>query len=154
MLPGLFQLLQSVPREQRAGNVIELRLDGMRLSRLKADSVSRTIAKIGDKAGIVVRKGDKANGVRTKHASAHDLRRGCAQRLINSGVSAETLKVIMRHADFDTTEKHYGAIRSAQTAADELFDKVELVTPTQSLVRGLTGGNDESLTQVSEAESS
>lgn len=45
------------------------------------------------------------------------------QRLINVGVSAETLKDIMRHADFATTEKHYGATRSAQAAGNEVRQK-------------------------------
>ena len=40
-------------------------------------------------------------------------------RLINSGVSAETLKIVMRHEDFATTERHYGAVRSAQQAGQE-----------------------------------
>ncbi len=45
---------------------------------------------------------------------------GQSQRLINPGVSAETLKVILRHKDFATTEKHYARGRSAQAAAREL----------------------------------
>ncbi len=69
---------------------------------------------IGKKAGIAVRQEDERTGTRTKFASAHGTRRGCTQRLINAGVSAETLKVIMRHADFATTEKYYGTMRSAQ----------------------------------------
>ena len=73
-------------------------------------------AMIGEKAGVVVRQ--------DQVASAHDIRRGCAQRLINAGVSAETLKVVMRHADFATTEKYYGATRSAQAAASEVRQKL------------------------------
>ena len=61
---------------------------------------------------------------RTKYASAHDLRRGCAQRLINAGVSAETLKVIMRHRDFSTTERYYGATRRAQSVAAEIAERL------------------------------
>jgi hypothetical protein len=41
-------------------------------------------------------------------------------QLINAGVSAETLMVVMRHADFATTQKFYGAMRSAQSAAAEV----------------------------------
>ena len=61
--------------------------------RLTKDRVSRIISMIGEEAGVVVRQEDK----RMKYASAYDLRRGCAQRLINPGVSAETLKVVLRH---------------------------------------------------------
>ncbi|MCA9010620.1 MAG: hypothetical protein KDB01_12795 [Planctomycetaceae bacterium] len=47
-----------------------------------------------------------------------------AQRLINVGVSAETLKVVMRYKDFATTEKHYGAMHSAQSAGAEIIARL------------------------------
>lgn len=93
------------------------------VERLTKERVGRVIAAIGKEAGVVVQKADADAGRREKFASAHDLRRGCAQRLINAGVSAETLKVVMRHRDFGTTEKHYGATRSAQSAAGEVAAK-------------------------------
>lgn len=74
---------------------------------------------------------------------AHDIRRGFAQRLINSGVSAETLKVVMRHCDFATTEKHYGAIRSAQAAAAEVHERLSADARTDAFVGGLVGGTKE-----------
>lgn len=40
-----------------------------------------------------------------------------SQQLINLGVSAEALKLIMRHSSFTTTEEHNGALHSAQSAA-------------------------------------
>jgi integrase len=93
--------------------------------RLTKDHVGRAISRFGEEAGIVVQQADKETGRRVKYASAHDLRRGCAQRLINAGVSAETLKVVMRHRDFATTEKYYGATRAAQAAAAEIYDRLE-----------------------------
>lgn len=81
------------------------------------------IAQIGEEAKIVVRRPNKEGG-RVKYASAHDLRRSCAERLINLGVSAETLMVIMRHKDFATTRKFYGAKRAAQAAAAEVHQKL------------------------------
>lgn len=111
-------------------------------SRLTKERVSRIIAMIGEKAGIVVRQADTRTGHRVKHASAHDLRRGCAQRLINAGISAETLKIILRHRDFVTTEKFYGATRSAQSAAAELHTKLPAVAHSDSLVGGLVGGKE------------
>ena len=92
--------------------------------RLTKEHVGRTISRIGEEAGIIVQQEDPENGRRQKYASAHDLRRGCAQRLINAGVSAETLKVVMRHRDFATTEKYYGATRAAQSAAAEIYDRL------------------------------
>ena len=64
--------------------------------RLTRERVSRVIAQIGEEAKVVVRQPDKETGRRIKYASAHDLRRSCAERLMNLGVSAETLMVIMR----------------------------------------------------------
>ncbi|MFZ9092188.1 MAG: tyrosine-type recombinase/integrase, partial [Planctomycetaceae bacterium] len=85
----------------------------MKRGRMTSEHVSRVIARIGQQADVVVQNDDVRSGRRKKYASAHDLRRGLAERLINAGVSAETLKVVMRHKDFGTTEKHYGAHRSA-----------------------------------------
>ena len=68
------------------------------------------------------------------------MRRGCAQRLINSGVSAESLKVVMRHREFATTERHYGATRSAQAAAGELHERLTTNATNEALVGGLMGG--------------
>ena len=92
--------------------------------------------------GIVVRQEDERTGRRRKFASAHDIRRGFAQRLINLGVSAETLKVVLRQRDFATTEKFYGAIRSAQSAAREVRGKLAPASDSPALVRGLVGGHE------------
>ena len=88
--------------------------------RLTKERVGRVIALIGQEADIVVQDRDDEQRKRLKYASAHDVRRGCAQRLINQGVSAESLKLILRHADFATTEKFYGAVKSAQSASSEI----------------------------------
>jgi integrase len=92
--------------------------------RLTTEYVGRVIESIGEKAGVVVQQPDEKTGRRIKYASAHDLRRGCARRLINAGVSAETLKIVMRHQDFKTTERYYGAIRAVQAAAAEVHQKL------------------------------
>lgn len=110
--------------------------------RLTKDHVSGVISAIGEKAGIIVKQKDERTGSREKFASAHDIRRGCAQRLINAGVSAETLQVLMRHANFATTEKFYGASRSAQAAANEVRKKTSTVTQKSELVGGLVGGHE------------
>ena len=103
--------------------------------RLTRERVSRVIAQIGEEAKVVVRQPDKETGRRIKYASAHDLRRSCAERLINMGVSAETLMVIMRHKDFATTRKFYGAKRAAQAAAAEIHQKLVLGEKAEELVR-------------------
>jgi integrase len=76
-------------------------------------------------------------GRRVKYASAHDLRRSCAERLINLGISAETLMVIMRHRDFATTRKFYGAKRAAQAAATEIHQKLLAADKADEPNRGL-----------------
>ncbi len=94
--------------------------DGGEIERLSKERVGRVIALIGREAKIIVQEADEEAHKRLKYASAHDIRRGCAQRLINQGVSAETLKLVLRHSDFATTEKFYGAVKNAQAASTEI----------------------------------
>jgi len=108
--------------------------------RMTKQRVGRIIALIGKKADVVVQLEDPRTHLRIKYASAHDIRRGLAQRLINVGVSAETLKVVMRHTDFATTEKHYGAVRSAQNAGAEIVARLSPACKNSALVGGLVGG--------------
>ena len=108
--------------------------------RLTTERVGKIISDIGEQAGIVVRRVKVNDKTRTKYASSHDLRRGCAQRLINAGISAETLKVIMRHREFSTTERYYGATRCAQSAAAEVAAKLAVGCSNSELVGGLVGG--------------
>ena len=108
--------------------------------RMTKDRVSRIIGLIGKKADVVVQVEDARTQHRVKYASAHDIRRGLAQRLINAGVSAETLKVVMRHKDFTTTEKHYGAMRSAQSAGAEIIARLRPAADNSAFVGGLVGG--------------
>ncbi len=118
-------------------------------TRLTKEQVGRTISDIGKDAAVVVQQEGSPTGRRLKYGSAHDLRRGCAQRLINAGVSAETLKVVMRHRSFSTTERFYGATRAAQAAATELIEKVSS-TDTSSFVGGLVGGQADDTSLSSE----
>lgn len=109
--------------------------------RLSKERVSRIISQIGENANIVVQQPDEETGRRIKYASAHDIRRGCAARLINLGVSAETLKLVMRHRNFATTERFY-ATRSAQSAASEIQQKISPDAPSDALVGRLVGRSD------------
>lgn len=137
--------------EQRAGQ--KSGITRSRPQRMSTAHVGRIIAKIGKDAGIVVRQADERTCSRIKYASAHDIRRGCAQRLINAGISAESLKVVMRHADFATTEKYYGAMRSAQAAAREVRMKLSTDANFDALVGGLMGGKKKT-PQLSDEEHS
>ncbi|MCA8998401.1 MAG: hypothetical protein KDA80_15490 [Planctomycetaceae bacterium] len=68
------------------------------------------------------------------------MRRRSAQRLINVSASADSLKVIMRHKDFATTEKHYDAIRTAQSAGEEVVSKLSVNT-NSPISGGISEGN-------------
>ncbi len=107
------------------------------VERLSDHHVGRVISEIGEAANVVVQQANEETGKRKKFASAHDLRRGCAERLINAGVSAETLKVIFRHSSFATTEKHYGDSRNAQSVAKEVASKL-----TNDQKSAFVGGNE------------
>ncbi|MCC6124053.1 MAG: site-specific integrase [Pirellulales bacterium] len=109
---------------------------------LTRERVSRIIAQIGETARVVVRQPDDATGRRIKYASAHDLRRSCAERLINAGVSAETLMVIIRHRDFATTRRFYGPKRTAQSAAVGIHQRLTAEGKKDELVGGLVGGKN------------
>jgi integrase len=125
--------MKSVPELRQRAEQHRAQMQIASCRRLTKEHVGRVISRIGTEAGIVVQQEDPETGRRLKYASAHDIRRGCAKRLINAGISAETLKVIMRHHDFATTEKFYGATRAAQSAAAEVYDKLESAdnTPQQ-----------------------
>ena len=116
--------------------------------RLTKERVSRVIGLIGMEAGIVVQMEDPRVQKRKKFASAHDIRRGLAQRLINAGVSAETLKVVMRHKDFATTERHYGALRSAHSAAAEISTRLTPSADSSAFVGGIKKAHDLSAEEV------
>jgi len=113
LLPWLDALLQSVPEADRTGYIFQPgslqgkvgRPDSTR--RISVEWCGKVIVKIGKAANIVVHPGDKKTGRLQKFASAHDLRRSCAERLIDAGVPERIVQRIMRHATFETTRKYY-----------------------------------------------
>lgn len=118
-LPEFAALLSEVPKDQRTGWVFRPETYKPMTDRVLTDWVSKVVARIGKKAGVVVIKSP------LKFASSHDLRRSVAQRMIDAGVSMYTVQTVMRHADFKTTQRHYGG-QSVARAADELK---ELMAP-------------------------
>jgi hypothetical protein len=64
--------------------------------------------------------------------------------MVQQRVSAEMLKVIMRHREFSTTERYYGATRCAQSAAAEIAEKLATECSKAELVGGLVGGISDS----------
>jgi integrase len=128
LLPGFEALLLETKERERFGWVFNpMSLQTMlgrrvRHQRPDAEWVGKIITRIGKAAGVIVRPtvGDKP----PKYASAHDLRRSCAERLISAGVPEREVSRVLRHASIETTRKHYapgnvqdsaGIIRKALT---------------------------------------
>jgi integrase len=66
----------------------------------------------------------KGNG-NPKFASAHDFRRSCAERLINSDVPEREVAKILRHADVETTRRFY-APGTVQQSAGIIREKLSV----------------------------
>lgn len=123
MLPDLESLLLEIPEEQRTGWVFNPQsLQGRigrkaRHGRPEPEWVSKVIVRIGKKAGVIVEPANAKRGTATKYASAHDLRRSCAQRLLDAGVPEREVQAVMRHASFETTRRHYAPGNVQKSAA-------------------------------------
>ena len=111
LLPGFESALLEIPTADRSGHVfnpmsLQIQHDrpvrhGRPTSRWVADVVRR----IGCKAGVVVQPA--RGGKPPKTASAHDLRRSCAERLIDAGVPEREVSRVLRHQKTDTTRRYY-----------------------------------------------
>lgn len=115
LLPWFEAVLLSVEEERRTGWIfspasLQLKL-GRKVShhRPQSDWVARVISRIGNAAGIVVDEADARTERPEKYASAHDLRRSCAQRLENEGVPPLLICRVIRHSSWETTRRHYAS---------------------------------------------
>jgi integrase len=109
LLPGFEALLLETPEHERTGWVfhparLRQRKDHQR-RRLDGEWVGKVISRIGESAGVVVEAGKGSKP--PKYASAHDLRRSCADRLIDQGVPEREVQRVLRHASGETTRRHY-----------------------------------------------
>jgi len=113
LLPWFEAILLRTPAENRNGwvfNPLSLQLKmgrKVRHHRPDAEWVGKVIARIGKAAGISVEPADEKTGRPEKHATAHDLRRSCGERLRNAGVPPLVICRVMRHVSWETTRKHY-----------------------------------------------
>jgi integrase len=120
LLPGFEALLLETPEIERFGWVLNpMSLQTMlgrrvRHQRPDAEWVGKVITRIGKAAGVIVQpaKGGRA----AKYASAHDLRRSCAERLVAAGVPEREVARVLRHASVETTRKHYAPGTVQQSA--------------------------------------
>ena len=131
-------MLRSVPEDERTGYVFNPKPARVRKhERATLDVATRTITKIGRKAGVVVARRPKL-----KHGSAHDLRRAFGNRWAKH-VKPAVLKDLMRHSQIETTMKYYVNSSAEETAdvlwkarpqdsqVDTLVDTAPKVTPRE-----------------------
>lgn len=118
MAPEFAELLSDTPEGERTGRVFNLMPARAHGDRLGKDAVSRTVAAIGEAAGIKVLTNPATGAV--KYASAHDLRRSFGERW-SIRVMPQVLMQLMRHESIDTTMRFYVG-RNAQTTADVLWE--------------------------------
>ena len=95
--------------------------------RLRHEWVGKVISRIGKRAGVIVAPGNPKDGKPPKFASAHDLRRSCAERMLDAGVPPLVIQQILRHASWETTRRHY-APGNVQKSAGTLR---ELLVPDE-----------------------
>jgi integrase len=122
LLPWFENVLLETPECNRTGWAFEpislqTRLGRrVRHKRLTAKWVGKVISSIGKAAGVVVTPPNKSKGTPAKYASAHDLRRSCAQRLLEAGVPPTEIACLLRHASWETTRKHYAPGETQKSA--------------------------------------
>jgi integrase len=130
LLPWFEDLIQETPESQRTGwcfNPVSLESKCGRppnSSRPQPEWVAKVISRIGKKAQVVVSQRGEGEARKIKYASAHDLRRSCAERLQDAGVPEKVIQRIMRHESWETTRRHYAPGR-VQTEARVLRETLE-----------------------------
>ena len=125
--------LQSTPVEDRHGFVFHPRIKKQRGERMRADTCSKLLCRIGERSKIQVaifkpREGETEP--RIKYASAHDLRRSFADRWTEV-VTEEQLMEMMRHKNIKTTRIYY-AKKRAERVEQALNAAMQQLSDTSS----------------------
>jgi integrase len=137
LLPWFETVLLETPEDRRTGWVFNPQsLQGkcnrpVTIDRVNVDWVGRVISKIGKKAGVKVDDGDERTKRPPKFASAHDLRRSCADRLEAAEVPEKIICRVLRHASYVTTRKHYSPGNVQREAG--MLRKILAPTPAANL---------------------
>ena len=154
MTPDFAEFLRQTPEAERVGRVF--RVDGLTTGQpMSSKRVSRTVTRIGRKAGVVVSRqmkmvkegildkaGQPTGQTRlverevAKYGSCHDFRRSFGTRWAMR-VRPPVLQALMRHSSIETTLTYYVAI-DADDIGDEL-DRVQ--SGDDSVGLGNTLGN-------------
>jgi integrase len=118
MVPDFAHLLETMPDDERIGNVFRLQFRRDHGMQTRCDTVTKQISAIGKKAGIRVSA--------SKHASAHDLRRSFGSRWADK-VKPHILQQLMRHENIKTTMDYY-----VQSEAEEIAEAVWAAAATDT----------------------
>ena len=116
MAPEFALWLQETPQDGREGFVFDPRPVRKYAGRLRLDTASKTIAGIGEAAGVKVAETAKGQ---PRYASAHDLRRAFGFRW-SVRVMPPALRELMRHASITTTMEFYVG-RNAEATAETVW---------------------------------
>ena len=78
---------------------------------MKSPTIIRLLSErsAAEAANVMVHPGDERTGRPVKYASAHDLRRSCADKMLEAEIPENVVTRVMRHASFETTRRHYAA---------------------------------------------
>jgi len=117
--PEFAMLLSKTPKDKRSGAVFDPL--GYRGTRPRADWVSKVVAAIGKKAGVVVNV--HAHGQKIKYSTVHDLRRSFGERWAGR-LLPQQLKELMRHESIETTLRYYVGSDAAR-AAEQIWRAYE-----------------------------
>lgn len=113
LLPWFEAVLKETPPAERTGWAFRPRSlqaatgRKARHGRLSAEWVGKVVSRIGHAAGVIVDPGAPRTGRPAKFASAHDLRRSCAERMVEADVPEKVVTRVLRHASWETTRRHY-----------------------------------------------
>ena len=113
--PDFAALLAEVPERDRRGRVFKVETVGS--VRPTEWIVMRTLARIGQAAGVVV---SRSTDGKVKYASAHDLRRSFCTRWARM-VMPQVLTRMARHHSIQTTMAYY-VTQSAEDTADAAYE--------------------------------
>ncbi|QDU92727.1 Tyrosine recombinase XerC [Lignipirellula cremea] len=130
LLPCFEILLLETPEAERTGwvfNPVSLQTKvGRRVRQKRPDAewTGKVISRIGKAAGVIVEQGNAETGKPKKFASAHDLRRSCADRLLDAGVPPTNIARLLRHSNWQTTQRYYamGEVQKDARIIRELLD--------------------------------
>ena len=119
--PGVRRVLAEDSPQERTGRIFKPMAERGRGERLTTNRVTKLIAAVGEKAGVVVHV--EARSGKKKYASAQDFRRAFGDRWALR-VMPPVLMQLMRHESIDTTMRSYVG-RSAQATAEVVWEAYE-----------------------------